>query len=108
MKLCQKYFSAGLMALAVQAAFAGSAFAASASTVAVLAGPAVTCTDSTINGSVDIFAPVPAGSSVTQTNCTITGAIHTGDGTSTQDNTAFLAEYAKLAQTTCGTVLTTL
>jgi len=93
----QRYFLACLLALFTPAAFAS---------LAVLGGPAVTCTDSTINGDVDIFAPVPAGSTVTQTNCTISGTVHAGDATAVQDNTAFLAAYDKLAATQCDQVLT--
>ena len=99
-----KYFSACLLALLAQSAYAVQS--ASGSNIAVLGGPAVTCTDSTITGNVDIFAPVPPGSTVTQTNCVINGTIHAGDASAVQDNTAFFAAYDAAAATQCGTVLT--
>ena len=99
-----KYFSPCLLALLTQAAFAVPT--SGGSNLAVLGGPAVTCTDSTITGNVDIFAPVPSGSSVTQTNCTINGTIHAGDASAVQNNTAFFSAYDAAAATQCSQVLT--
>ncbi|TAK83894.1 MAG: DUF3494 domain-containing protein [Betaproteobacteria bacterium] len=78
MNSCLKYFSACLLALLSQAAFAQSApTLGAASSFAVLSaapggGGAVTCTNSTITGDVG-SSGLPA--SVVQTGCTITGAI---------------------------------
>jgi len=78
MNSCQKYFSACVLALLTQAAFAQSApELGSASSFAVLSaapdhGGAVTCTRSSIDGDVGSSG---FEASVTQTNCTITGAV---------------------------------
>ncbi len=106
MKRNLKFFSACALTLLVQAAYAQSP--AAPQDFAVLAGPAVTCTDSTVNGDVGIVAPVPPGSTVTQTNCTINGAIHAGDASALQGGAAFLGAYDALAQLPCDRVLTTL
>lgn len=67
-----------------------------ASSFAVLANQAVTCTDGSIIGDVGTFQAAPTGS-VTLTRCPVTGAIHVGDGAARQAYNAFLAEYAALA-----------
>ncbi|MEK6243840.1 MAG: ice-binding family protein [Pseudomonadota bacterium] len=72
-----------------------------ASSFAVLAGPAVTCTDSTINGDVGIVSPVPPGSSVTQINCTFNGTEHLGDPVAQQAYADFLIAYDALALKQC-------
>jgi len=54
---------------------------------AVLAGTAVTCTNSTITGDVGVYP----GTAVTQTSCKITGTVHAGDGVAKQAMQAFLA-----------------
>jgi hypothetical protein len=73
-----------------------------ASNFAVLAGTAVTCTDSTVTGDVGVYP----GTAVTQTSCTITGTVHAGDGVAKQAIQAFLAEYDRLAAMTCDVTLT--
>ena len=93
------------MILNTSAASAQSPLGA-AQSFAVLAGPAVTCTDSTIDGDVGIFSPVPPGSSVTQTNCTINGTIHAGDATAVAAYNDFLSAYNALGQKLCGQTLT--
>jgi len=78
MNSCQKYFSACVLALLTQAAFAQSApDLGSASSFAVLSaapdhGGAVTCTRSDIDGDVGSSG---LKASITQTDCTITGAV---------------------------------
>lgn len=78
MNSCQKVFSACLLALLAQAAFAQSVpQLGGAASFAVLSaapdhGGAVTCTDSTITGDVGSSGQ-PA--SIVQTNCTIEGAV---------------------------------
>ena len=78
MNSCQKYFSACVLALLTQAAFAQSApQLGSAASFAVLSaaangGGAVTCTDSTISGDVGSSGQ-PA--SVVRTSCAISGAV---------------------------------
>ena len=73
-----------------------------ASSFAVLADTAVTCTDSIITGDVGVFP----GTAITQTNCDITGTVHAGDGVAKQAMQAFLAEYDRLAAMTCDETLT--
>jgi hypothetical protein len=80
MNSCLKYFSASLLALATQAAFAQVPDLGAASDFAVLSAlttspGVVTCTDSTIDGDVGTASSNPL--SVTQTNCTITGRVVT-------------------------------
>ena len=64
---------------------------------AVLAGTAVTCTDSTVVGDVGVWP----GTAVTQTNCAISGTVHAGDGVAKQAFKAFLAEYDRVAALPC-------
>src|SRR4051812_35814940 len=104
MNSCQKYFSVGLLALLSQAAFAQSAHAGtSASSFAVLGGPAVTCTDSTITG--DVGAGFP-NAPVTRTNCTVNGAVHAGDAAAVQGYAEFLNTYGTFAALHCDQTLT--
>ncbi|HEY4485420.1 MAG TPA: ice-binding family protein, partial [Nitrospiria bacterium] len=91
-------------ALLLQPAPAFSRPPASAQNFAVLAGTAVTCTDSTVTGSVGVWP----GTAVTRTNCTIDGTVHAGDGAARQAYIDFLSEYNALALTPCEHVLTTL
>jgi hypothetical protein len=73
MNACQKYFSACLLALLTQAAFAQAPTLGAAASFAVLGGAGVTCTASTITGNV--------GSLLTVTptpTCSIVGSIVTG------------------------------
>lgn len=103
-------FAALLSAAPFHAAFAQTAPAlGSAANFAVLAGPAVTCTDSTLTGDVGIFSPVPSGSSVTQTNCTINGTINAGDWSAVTAYNDFLSAYKALQAlpaTSCDQTLT--
>ncbi|HEX9705717.1 MAG TPA: ice-binding family protein [Gemmatimonadales bacterium] len=78
---------------------------AGASSFAVLANAAVTCTNGTITGDVGTFQAAPTGS-VTQTSCPITGTTHVGDGAAIGAFNDFLAEYEALADVPCGVVLT--
>ncbi|MFN2441481.1 MAG: ice-binding family protein [Thermoanaerobaculia bacterium] len=73
-----------------------------AESFAVLAGTAVTCTDSVVTGDVGVFP----GSAVTLTNCTITGTVHPGDSVAEAAYDDFLSAYADLAAETCDTFLT--
>jgi hypothetical protein len=76
----------------------------SASSFAVLAGTAVTCTDYTVTGDVGVYP----GTAVTQTNCTIAGTVHAGDAVAQAANNDFLSAYAydALAVDPCDVVLT--
>jgi hypothetical protein len=74
----------------------------SASSFAVLAGTAVTCTDSTVVGDVGVYP----GTAVTQTLCPVTGTIHAGDTTAAAAQSDFLSAYDALALVPCGVVLT--
>ncbi|HET7145277.1 MAG TPA: ice-binding family protein, partial [Anaerolineales bacterium] len=93
-----------LMGGGVQAApsAASSTGQGPASDFAVLAGTAVTCTDSTVTGNVGVYP----GTAITQTNCTITGSVHSADGVAKQAYEAFLAEYDRIAEIECDEVLT--
>jgi hypothetical protein len=71
-----------------------------AASFAVLAGTAVTCTDSTVNGDVGTYP----GTAVTRTNCMITGRIHPGDAAAAAASRDFLNAYDGLALLPCDTV----
>ncbi len=112
MNSCLKYFSASLLALLTQAAFAQNApTLGSASSFAVLGSPplatplnpAVTCTDSTITGDVGSTGVL---ATVVQTRCTISGAViaPVSAGVLADFNGAY--DALKLEQ--CDQVLTTL
>jgi hypothetical protein len=75
----------------------------SAAMYAVLAGPAVTCTDSSITG--DVFSGLPF-STISQTNCTISGTVHPGDASAIAVYNDFLAGYNLLAAEPCNVTLT--
>ncbi len=97
-------FAALLSAAPFHAAFAQTAPAlGSAGSFAVLGGPAVTCTDSTINGDVGTGL---SGSAITQTNCTINGTLHQGDATAMAAYNDFLGAYDALALVQCDQILT--
>ena len=91
-------------ALALSLVGGGVQAAPSAADFAVLAGTAVTCTDSTVTGDVGVYP----GTAITQTNCTITGSVHSADGVAKKAYEAFLAEYDRIAAIACDQVLTTL
>ncbi|MEP7336040.1 MAG: ice-binding family protein [Actinomycetota bacterium] len=63
---------------------------------AVLAGTAVDCTTSTIDGDVGIYP----GTAFTPSTC-VFGTVHAGDGVAQQAVQAFLAQYARLAALKC-------
>ncbi|MEK6699378.1 MAG: ice-binding family protein [Nitrospirota bacterium] len=97
-------FAALLSAAPFHAAFAQTApDLGSAGSFAVLAGPAVTCTDSTING--DVGSGL-TGSAITQTNCTVNGTVHQGDATAMAAYNDFLSAYDALALVQCDQYLT--
>jgi hypothetical protein len=90
-------------------AFAGPAASAqqpsaSTSTFAVLAGTAVTCTDSTITGDVGVFP----GSAVTRTGCRISGTVHRADAAAEQAYLEFVNRYNDLRDNppACDAILT--
>jgi hypothetical protein len=98
-------------ALAI-AALLGGAFPAlaadapplgTASSYAVLGGPAVTCTNSTVTG--DVGAGF-SGAPVTQTLCSVTGTVHAGDAAAAQAYSDFLSGYAALGTVACDRTLT--
>jgi hypothetical protein len=96
-------FAALLSAVPFHAAFAQTAPAlGSADGFAILAGTAVTCTNSTITGDVGVWP----GTAITQTNCTINGAVHAGDGVAKQAYIDFLSAYNALALEPCDVTLT--
>ena len=75
----------------------------SAGSFAVLAGTAVTCTDSAVTGDVGVWP----GTAITQTNCTITGGtVHPADESAAAAYVDFLSAYGALALEECGEVLT--
>lgn len=69
---------------------------------AVLGGPAVTCTDSAIEG--DIGANL--GGAVTQTSCPLSGTVHLGDTRAQQAYADFILAHASLALAQCDVNLT--
>lgn len=108
-------YSAGRVCLALAFVFGmtgGIAQAASApgmgsaANFEVLAGTAVTCTNSALSGDVGVYSGTSAA--VTQTSCPITGAIHAGDAVASAAYADFLSAYDALAQMPCDQVLTTL
>jgi hypothetical protein len=106
MNSCQKYFSACLLALLSQAAFAQAPTLGAASAFSVLGGTAVTCTTSVITGDVG----VSPGSAFTNTGCTIAGGMPpaTNVAAAAAHNDLLIA-YAALQSTACtGTLLSTI
>jgi hypothetical protein len=100
MNSCQKYFSAGILALLTQAAFAQAPSLGAASGFAVLGGTNVTCTAGSVVGNVGV-AP---GSAVpfTNTGCTITGSTPPAtNAAAASARTAFLSAYATLQSRAC-------
>jgi len=73
----------------------------SAGSFAVLAGSAVTCTDSIVFGDVGVWP----GTAITQTNCTINGTVHPGDLVAKQAYLDFLSAYNALALKSCDYVI---
>jgi len=91
-----------LLTLLILALAAGTASAApvnlgTAGNFAVLAGTAVTCTDSTVTGDVGVWP----GTAITQTNCIVNGTVHAGDGVAKQAYLDFLSAYDQYANISC-------
>src|ERR1700704_3088478 len=98
MNSCQKYFTAGVLALLTQAAFAQAPSLGAASGFAVLAGTAVTCTAGSVVGNVG----VSPGSAFTNTGCTVTGSTPPATSAAAASaRTAFLSAYATLRSAAC-------
>jgi len=97
-------FALSLMGGVVQAApmAASAPELGSAASFAILAGTAVTCTNSTIIGDVGVYP----GTAVTQTLCPVTGTIHAGDPVAAAAYADFLSAYQALALVPCDVVLT--
>jgi hypothetical protein len=68
----------------------------------VLAGTAVTCTDSAVAGDVGIFP----GSAYAPVRCTVTGTVHAGDPAAAAAVSDFLDAYDALELVSCDQVLT--
>lgn len=81
---------------------ASSAYLGSAESFAVLAGTAVTCTDSAITGDVGVVLPT----GFTNTNCTVSGTVHAGDAAAIQAYADYLAAYLAVAEIPCTVTLT--
>src|ERR1700674_2275969 len=64
----------------------------SAASFAVLAGTAVTCTNSTVTGDVGVWP----GSAVTPTGCTVAGTVHAGDAVAQEAYLDFISAYNNL------------
>jgi hypothetical protein len=91
-------FAALLSAVPFHAALAANApDLRTAQSFAVLAGAAVTCTDSVVTGDVGVYP----GSAVTLTRCTISGTVHPGDSVAEQAHIDFLSAYAALGNMGC-------
>jgi hypothetical protein len=97
MNSCQKYFSAGLLALLTQAAFAQNAPSlGGAANFAVLGGAGVACTDSTITGAVGSLLTVTQSAT-----CNIAGPIHQGNAAANQAFNDFVLAYDALKGMAC-------
>ena len=95
-------FSVLLAAVPFHAALAATAPSlGSAGRFAVLAGAAVTCTDSVVKGDVGVYP----GSAVTLTNCTISGTVHAGDSVARQAYLDFLLAYDALGKMPCDHII---
>ena len=96
--------SAGFAALLFTASTANAkppSLLGSAESFAVLAGTAVTITDSTVNGDVG----VDLGGAFTQTTSTISGTVHLGDMVAQKAYDDFLAAYVALGLQPCDQVI---
>ena len=100
----QKFLFTSLLGFVALAASAFPAAAAislgTASSFAVLGGPAVTCTDSSIKGDVGTGF---LGGPVVQTRCPVAGNIHAGDAAAQQAYNDFRLAYLATAQVACPT-----
>ena len=81
---------------------AGTPSLGSAGSFAVLAGTAVTCTRSTVNGDLGVYP----GTAVTQNSCVVNGTIHAGDGVAKQAQSDFRSAYAAFGAITCTQTVT--
>jgi hypothetical protein len=104
MNSCLKYFSASLLALATQAAFAQSAptLGAASDFAALAGGPAagaVTCTTSIVTGDVGVVFP----GTFVETDCTINGTV---DENATAAYADFLSAYEMFPSIPCDATLT--
>lgn len=102
-----KFKYSSLLACAAFAALFTTALSApppppSAVEFAVLAGSAVTLTNSAVEGD----AGVDLGGAFTQTNSTVSGTVHVGDSVAQQAYDDFLVAYATIAATPCTVDLT--
>jgi hypothetical protein len=107
-KFTVKFSVMALTAALLSAAPFHSAYAAApalgtSATYAILAGPAVSLTDSTVTGDVGSGLPF---STVTQTNSAVNGVVHQGDLSSIAAYNAFLGSYDALATEPCNVTLT--
>jgi hypothetical protein len=95
-------FAALLCAVPSQAALAaeGAPDLGTAGSFAVLAGTAVTCTDSTIIGNVG------AGTAFTNTGCKISGTTYLSDSAARNAYLDFLKSYATFSSVPCDMILT--
>jgi hypothetical protein len=97
------FTSAGCAAFALCASTVSAQVSlGTAANFAVLAGTAVTCTDSTVEGNVG----ADLGGPVVQTGCPILGTVSLGDDVAQQANDDFLVAYAALALVPCDVNLT--
>jgi hypothetical protein len=85
------FHKAAALALSFACGFVSSAQSAPQE-FAVLAGAAVTCTTSTVNGNVGLANP----GTITNTGCAINGATEVGNAAAQDAYAAFLGAYANL------------
>ncbi|MBL0225358.1 MAG: DUF3494 domain-containing protein [Geobacteraceae bacterium] len=107
-RLTVRFSAIALSAALLSAAPFNTAYAAApalgtAGSYAVLAGPAVTLTDSSITGDVGSGLPF---SIITQTNSTVSGTLHQGDAGAVTAYADFLNSYDALAAEPCNVTLT--
>jgi hypothetical protein len=96
--------SAALLSAApFHTAYAAAPVLGAAGTFAVLAGPAVTLTDSTVTGDVGTGLPF---SILSQTNSTVNGTVHQGDASAIAAYSQFINGYDALAVEPCNVTLT--
>ena len=103
----RKFLLTGLLGFVALSASALSAAPATttpslgtAANFAILGGPAVTCTDSSIKGDVGTGFP---GAPIVQTNCPVVGNLHAGDSVAQQAYNDFRLAYLATAQVACPT-----
>jgi len=92
-----------LSAAPFHTAYAAAPALGTAGTYAVLAGPAVTLTDSSITGEVGSGLPF---STIIQTNSAVNGTLHQGDVNAIGAYNDFLGSYDALATEPCNVTLT--